>query len=168
MNQILVSEKVYVTPTMKKKRKLFKVEFVLSLFLVIVLSSYGIYAEYDRNKSEEVSQEILDSVSYTGNKITRTKVRTNPIVVVVNKEEKEAIKAEPVVEVEEDVVVPDEKIFVASDGKEYYMVGDINIPKIEVNYPILASQSEELMKVSVCKLYGPKPNEVRQFLYNRT
>ena len=168
MNQILISEKIYVTPAMKKKRKLFKVEFVLSVFLVVVLSSYGIYAEYDKNKSEEVSKEILGGVEFTGNKITRTRVKTSPIVVIINKEVKEVKEAEPVLEVEEDVVVPDEKIFIASDGKEYYTVGNINIPKIKVNYPILSSQSEQLLKVSVCKLYGPKPNEVRQFMYNRT
>lgn len=58
MNQILVSQKLYVTPDMKKKKKAFKFEFFLSVFLLCVLSSYAIYAEYDRNNSEEVSKEI--------------------------------------------------------------------------------------------------------------
>ena len=49
MNQILVSQKLYVTPDMKKKKKAFKFEFFLSVFLLCVLSSYAIYAEYDRN-----------------------------------------------------------------------------------------------------------------------
>ena len=59
MNQILVSEKLYVTPEIKRKKIFFKFEFFLSVFLVCVLSSYCIYAEYDRNKSEQVSKEIL-------------------------------------------------------------------------------------------------------------
>ena len=65
MNQILVSEKVYVTPSMKRKKKFFKFEFFLSIFLVCVLSSYCIYAEYDRNKSEQVSKEILANIQIT-------------------------------------------------------------------------------------------------------
>ena len=64
MNQILVSEKLYVTPSMKRKKKFFKIEFFLSVFLVCLLSSYYIYAEYDRNKSEQVSQEILAQIKY--------------------------------------------------------------------------------------------------------
>ena len=45
MNQILVSEKLYVTPDMKKKKKVFRFEFFLSVFLLCALSSYAIYAE---------------------------------------------------------------------------------------------------------------------------
>ena len=64
MNQILVSEKLYVTPTMKKKKKFFKLEFALSVIALVSLSTYGIYASYDRNKNEQVSQEILSSIEY--------------------------------------------------------------------------------------------------------
>ena len=49
MNQILVTEKIYVTPELKRKKKLYKFNFFLSVFLVCVLFSYYIYAEYDRN-----------------------------------------------------------------------------------------------------------------------
>lgn len=63
MNQILVTEKLYVTPELKKKRKVFKIEFFISVFLVCLLSSYYVYAEYYRNKSEEVSQDILAEVT---------------------------------------------------------------------------------------------------------
>ena len=58
MNQILVSEKLYVTPELKKKKKLYKFNFITSIFLVIILFSYYVYAEYDRNESDK-SEEIL-------------------------------------------------------------------------------------------------------------
>ena len=51
MNQILISEKLYVTPELKRKKKVFRFEFFLSVFLLCILSSYAIYAEYDRNKN---------------------------------------------------------------------------------------------------------------------
>lgn len=60
MNQILITKKLYITPELKRKKKIYKVYFFLSIFLVIVLISFYIYAEYDRNKSEETSQEILE------------------------------------------------------------------------------------------------------------
>lgn len=62
MNQILITEKLYVTPELKRKKKMYKLNFFLSVFLVCSLFSYYIYAEYDRNKNEEVSKEILASI----------------------------------------------------------------------------------------------------------
>ena len=62
MNQILITEKLYVTPELRKKKKIYKFNFLLSIFLVLFLASLYIYAEYDRNKSEEVSQEILENM----------------------------------------------------------------------------------------------------------
>ena len=59
MNQILVTEKIYVTPELRRKKRNYKIKFFLSVFLVCLLFSYYIYAEYDRNKNEEISQEIL-------------------------------------------------------------------------------------------------------------
>ena len=62
MNQILISEKIYLTPELKRKKKVFRFEFILSVFLLCILTSYAIYAEYDRNKNEAVSKELLESM----------------------------------------------------------------------------------------------------------
>ena len=64
MNQILVTQKLYVTPEMKRKKVIYKIELFLSVFLICLLFSYYIYAEYDRNKSEQVSREILEQIKY--------------------------------------------------------------------------------------------------------
>ena len=55
MNQILVTEKVYVTPELKRKKKIYKILFILSIFSIISLFSVYIYAEYDRNRDESIS-----------------------------------------------------------------------------------------------------------------
>ena len=65
MNQILVTEKVYVTPDLKRKKRLYKIEFCLSILLICLLSSLYIYGAYDRDKSEEVSQQILSNIDNT-------------------------------------------------------------------------------------------------------
>ena len=158
MNQILVSQKLYVTPDMKKKKKAFKFEFFLSVFLLCVLSSYAIYAEYDRNKSEEVSKEILQEISFQD---TTKLVDEEVIVVRLNAiPEEKNVTTTQVVQIEQKIEVPDEQKLTASDGTIYYTIGVINIPSINVNYPRLSTYTDELLKIAPCRFHGPNPNEV--------
>ena len=53
MNQILVTKKLYITPELKRKKKVYKFDFFLSIFVICILISVAIYAEYDKNKSED-------------------------------------------------------------------------------------------------------------------
>jgi len=159
MNQILIDEKLYVTPELKKKKKMFKFEFVLSIFLLCVLSSYAIYAEYDRNKSEQVSQEILAGLTFE----PETEIIEEEVTVVILNaipEEEEIVAETQVVQTEVEVEVPEEQRSVANDGTEYYSIGVVNIPSINVNYPILSTYSDALLKIAPCKFHGPNPNEV--------
>lgn len=175
MNQILVSEKLYVTPAMRKKKKMFKIEFFLSVFLLCILSTYAIYAEYDRNKSEQVSKELLSEIEYISTEqisvlpdinTDTVKVEDDVIVVILN----QALEDNQEVSIDELTIevpigdIPEEQILVASDGTEYYAIGEINIPSINVNYPILTTQTPEhldtLLKISVCKFHGANPNQI--------
>ena len=156
MNQILVSEKLYVTPDMKRKKIFYKFEFFLSIFLVCLLSTYGIYAEYDRNKSEQVSKEILANLDIEGKE-----EKLEQVIVVLNSAFSEEIETNIVDEPEEEV--PPIQITTASDGTEYYTIATINIPKINVNYPILSETTTELLKISPCKFWGADPNQVGNF-----
>lgn len=157
MNQILICEKLYVTPEVKRKRKIFKFEFLLSIFLLCALSSYAIYAEYDRNKSEQVSQEILEGIEFqSGTEIVEEEVT----VVILNAIPEEEVSKVHIIQTEQPLDVPDEQKSVASDGTVYFTIGVINIPSINVNYPILSTYSDALLKISPCKFWGPNPNEV--------
>jgi len=159
MNQILIDEKLYVTPELKKKKKMFKFEFVLSIFLLCILSSYAIYAEYDRNKSEQVSQEILAGITFE----PETEIIEEEVTVIILNaipEEEEIVAETQIVQTEVEVEVPQEQRSVANDGTEYYSIGVINIPSINVNYPILSTYSDALLKIAPCKFHGPNPNEV--------
>ena len=82
MNQILVSKKLYVTPELRKRKKIYKVDFIISIFLVIVLFSAYIYAEYDRTKSEEVSQEILSDIDFSVEETTTDNTITKNIEII--------------------------------------------------------------------------------------
>lgn len=162
MNQILITEKLYVTPNMKRKKNFFKIEFFLSIFLVCSLSSYYIYAEYDRNKSEQVSQQILANMTFE-----EPEEELEEIVVILNSafEEQEInIEGPEDLEQQEDLVeIPSVQVATSSDGTDYYTIATINIPKINVNYPILSETSTELLKISPCKFWGADPNQVGNF-----
>lgn len=156
MNQILISEKVYVTPGMKKKKKFFKFEFFLSVFLVCALSSYCIYAEYDRNKSEQVSRELLADL-----KIEEQEEILENVVVVLNSAFEQELGLQ-IIE-EETTEIPSVQEVEASDGTKYYTIGKIYIPTIGVDYPIFSETTTELLKISPCKFWGADPNQVGNF-----
>ena len=160
MNQILVSEKLYVTPDMKKKKKIFKFEFFLSVFLLCILSTYAIYAEYDRNKSEQVSQEILAGITFFEPEVEIIEEEVTVVILNAIPEEEEVIAEIQTVQTEVVIDVPEEQKSVASDGTVYYSIGIINIPSINVNYPILSTYSDALLKIAPCKFHGPNPNQV--------
>ena len=41
-----------------------------------------------------------------------------------------------------------------------FVIGIIEIEKIKLNYPILSTQSKELLEISPCRFAGPLPNKV--------
>lgn len=166
MNQILISEKLYITPELKKKKNMYKIDFFISIFLVCILFSYYIYAEYDKNKNEEYSQEILSSVTFEDDLVDDTTIKfaDNSVVVILNAEDPfEVIYTEPAVEEEVTEDVIEKNIRVTNSGQEYYTVASIDIQKIDVHYPILNLTTDELLKISPTKFHGPEPNEVGNF-----
>ena len=185
MNQILVTEKLYITPELRRKKKIYKIEFFLSIFLVVALISVYIYAEYDRNKSEEVSQDIMDEMIIEAEENQEriiddtTVAKDNKVLVIVldDEEDEEDIEEEE----EQESNVQEEQnqqptytpvqssIKTTDSGYQYKSVATINIPKIDVNYPILegvtgsVEETDALLKVSPCKFWGPDINEVGNY-----
>ena len=130
MNQILVTQKLYVTPELKRKKKVYKFEFFLSVFVLCVLLSAYIYAE------EQPQEEQQEEISNTE--------QEKPIVVNTSTQK-------------------------TTTGYSYTTVATISIPKINIKYPIIdgptdtAQETEELLKISLTKFWGPEPNEVGNF-----
>lgn len=161
MNQILISEKLYVTPELKRKKKMYKINFFLSIFLVCILFSYYIYAEYDRNKNEKVSEQIMASIDLKAEKDNTTiKMEENVLVVYFgdNDEEQEPIKLEDLVKDKTSYIYIDE------NGTQFNVAATLSIPKIDLEYPILTETSDELLKNALTKFWGPEANEVGNFV----
>ncbi len=159
MNQILVTEKIYVTPELKRKKKMYKMLFVLSIFLIILLFSAYIYAEYDRNKEEDISQDILSFMT-TKNDETIVSSYENALVVKITQNIAEDIQNGTTEEPEHLQMATATSTYTAPNGKKYETIGVVRIPKINITYPILSKTTDALMKVAPCKFHGASPNEV--------
>ena len=177
---------------------MYKFNFFLSVFLVCILFSYYIYAEYDRNKNEEISKEILASIDLSGNQEEKveeddTTVRIENNVLIVTLDETEANDEEiditkiakdvenyiHNIETQEEIHVPtleetsvveetqERPTYSTSTGASYTTDAIINIPSLEINYPVLKadeSNMEEVLKISIVKFWGGNPNEVGNYV----
>ena len=152
MNQILLTEKIYITPELKKKKKMYKINFIVSIILIVILFSFYAYAEYDRNKNADISQDILAGMDDDNTKMSN---KSDVWVVALDGSDDHQGIAEGY-NTTSTSLTNTYKV----DGKTYEMVGSINIPSINVDYPILSETSDSLLKVSVCKFWGSNPNEI--------
>lgn len=172
MNQILITEKIIVTPELKRKKKVYKFNFFLSVFLVCTLCSCYIYAEYDRTKSEQVSQEILmglkesDDTENASVDNTTVSVDNDVLVVTLSDTQSDTTNEINVSDLIQSSETSKATLVetVASDGTTYYIEAIIKIPSLDIEYPVLSNTSDELLKISVNKLWGPDPNEVGNYV----
>ena len=152
MNQILVNEKVIVTPKLKRKKKFYKVQFVLSILVVLILTSYYAYSEYDKRKNEALSHGILEDFKGIDNTVSE-----DDILVVALNEHAEEIPVEP------QVLDQFNTVYKAPSGKEYKVDSILNIPSLSINYPVLSETTYELLKISITKFWGGEPNTVGNY-----
>lgn len=137
-----------------KKRAFFKPEgmIIISLILIItictvILMGLGLW----NTTSEAMSQEEIIIGKLSDFQITIEQ----SIKHTASEIEKNTLK--DVKMVEPKLVVKKVK---GNDGKTYEIVANLSIPSLGINYPVLASTSTELLKVSLNKYWGPNPNEV--------
>lgn len=170
MNQILVTKKLYITPELKRKKKIYKFDFLLSIFLVCILVSLCIYAEYDRNKNEETSQEIMSEFNTDAQEDT-TIAKNNILVVVLDdaNQTNDTDSNDNALQKNKQNGGSKKTVQTTSEGYRYSTIATINIPKINLQYPILdgetdsEAETEALLKISPTKFWGADPNEVGNF-----
>ncbi len=178
MNQILVTEKLYITPELKRKKKIYKFNFLLSVFFICVLISIYFYAEFDRNKSEEVSHGIMEA--FDENTEDTTVAKSNVLLIVLDDEgnnvsgnttnSTQSNNQNNIQNSGDKKKTTNKKIIqTTAEGYRYTTIATINIPKIGVQYPILDGQTDSveetkaLLKISPTKFWGAEPNQVGNF-----
>ena len=152
MNQILVSEKIYVTPDMKRKKKLYRILYFLSILIIIALIVFYWISETDRRNSDK-SGEILGMID-------TTMIEDRAIVVALDDVNPEDPNDEaPIVANDNDT--PTESVNVG--GVTYNTEAILRYPSLGINYPVLSEESDSMLKVSLCKYWGPAPNAVGNY-----
>lgn len=174
MNQILITEKLYITPELKRKKKLYKLDFIISIFLLCLLIGYYVYGEYDRSKGEKISQEMLSNMVLEDTTSgvfayddTTVKMQDDKIVVILDGNEggSTAISTgalQSQVQTNKEEII-EKNTTVTEDGTKVTRIAIINIPSINLTYPILSTYNDDLLKTSPCKYWGCDPNEVGNF-----
>ena len=162
MNQILVTQKLYITPEIRRKKRIYKMIFFLSVFLICILCSYYIYAENDRNKSEEVAHQLLVQLEKNTNNIVNditTKNIINDVIIVALDENESENMQEEISNQEEN----SGETYTDDNGVEYTIDSRLTIPCIGIDYPVLSETSEELLKISLNKYWGQGPNQIGNY-----
>mgnify|MGYP004505847005 CR=1 FL=1 len=147
MNQILVADKLYVTNKIKKKKKIYKMQFIASIILVLVFSGWYIQEEVKKKASEAVSQDMLNDINFDD-----TSLSDQPLVVALDDTEV----------VEEQTKVIDGK-YTDQYGNTYTYESILNIPSLGIEYPVLSDTSDQLLKISINKFWGGSPNSVGNY-----
>lgn len=146
MNQILVTDRLYVTNKLKKKKKMYKVQFIMSVIFVFLFSGWYVYSEVQKNACEAVSQDILNDISMDNT------ISDKPIVVALDDTEV----------VENNAQALDGK-YTDEYGNTYTYESILSIPSLGIEYPVLSETSEELLKISINKFWGGSPNSVGNY-----
>lgn len=160
MNQILISKRFYETKQTKRKRRFYKTMYTLSIITIVVLLVYYVYAEKNRNEGEAVGQELLSQVEDDN-----TVVEESAIVFALDDNQEE----DPEEEAEEEIIPehndngPVESKVKTKSGNQYEIESVLSYPKLGINYSVLSSESEALLKISLCKYWGPSPNKVGNY-----
>ena len=181
MNQILVTEKLYVTPELRRKKKIYKFNFIISIAIIVAICFFYARSEYAKGREEEISDDIYSKLAEQEQKITAEEqeiAKQNEgvwkIIIASTREEEKKQEAQnqpnntDISQIDGSKTkesVKKTKIITASNGKRYPSLGTISIPKIDVNLAILdkPKDDEEMvawLKISPCKFYGVDPNEI--------
>lgn len=166
-NQILVSEAFYVTPEMKRKKLIYKINFFIALILMVVLFGYYAHSEYSKYMEDEEAKQILASANFSiGNTEEDNLAITDDQKVVLvdsNGEMTEEGMGDQTRTQEEEVAwerAKKETFKTAPSGDNYYSIGVVNIPKINMSYAMINKTTDELLKISPTKFWGPDPNKI--------
>lgn len=145
MNQILYSKENLdknFTNTPKPKKlsfTFFKVQFVLCIIVVFVVSGYFTYLQFDKKQKEELSKQIVDRFSITN--------------LYKNNESNYSAFRQSI-----------ENTY-QTNSLTFSVIGLIEIDTLGINYPIINEFSYDLLKIAPCKFLGPDPNQVRKYVY---
>lgn len=178
MNQILVTEKLYVTPELRRKKRIYKINFIVSIFIIVILCSFYAHSEYAKNREQDISQELLTGLieqeEMTESEQEIANEQDNDVWKIMISSVQEEKTQEETKKVQENNTnknpvtsssnTQKKTTYITVKGKRYPSIGRIQIPKINVDLAILDQTTGDTLvawlKISPCKFWGPDLNEI--------
>ena len=135
--------------------------FVPVLIIIIFISIFMNITNLNSTVIARTSEEIVENNSL--NKLETTEIAETTEVIELEQTEEE-IYTIPETEVVEEVTEPTTSNETQNttaktttcivDGEQYSVVGILNIPSLNIEYPILSETTTKLLKVSLTKYWG--------------
>lgn len=116
------------------KKIIYMLILVISSTLAIALLSYEGYQMYTRKMNEKISKDILQDFR---EKISDAEVGQFQLGSYIDVQ--------------------------TNNNINYKIEAELNIPRLGINYPVIAETSDELLRISINKYFGPNPNEVGNY-----
>ena len=131
---------------MDKGRKVFGIIFIIILLVVVVLGGYLLYDYISTKINAKEAAEVVDLFE-----------NTVIVVAIDDEDENNTIEEDPTPTISTGTT---KKKTSSVSYKGYPVIGAIQIPKINVKYPIVDDTSVGAMEKAIVFLYGPGLNQV--------
>ena len=161
MNQILVTEKVYMTPELKRKKFMYKIRFFSVIFVICLILIYCIYQEFQKHKSEKVSKTILSQITSNMSQEDNTvkKIINDVLIVELESGYEEPNITPNILDNNQNEITS----YITDSGLSYTIDAILDIPSLDLSYPVISETSDELLKISVNKYWGRSPNSIGNY-----
>ncbi len=138
MNQIIYikQDNSYINDVPKKKHLLktfFQFQLLFCSIIVLSTSIYYGYNLYNKYQKENISKKLINNFNIT-------RLYANGTYNAINTANSEN--------------------FYKIEDNSFNVIGLIEINVIGINYPILSTINNDLLKIAPCRFFGPLPNEV--------
>lgn len=135
----------------KKFNNILTVILVIAIIATVILAGFWIYDTYSKNKVDKDAEEAIEQFN---NQIKQNQ-ETNTV-----EEPEEEPNDNTVQEPAETKPGTNNNSGNYNKYKNFTILGQIEIPKTKVNYPVLQEVTPKALNVAVAKLYGPGLNEI--------
>ena len=134
----------------EKYGKMLTIMLIIIVAILIILIGFFVVRVYTNSKGNKEAEKAVDQyINRVGNKNEVTlELQDDPDLPTITMDEDDLQQTQ------------------TSSGttkttyKGYNVIGTIEIPKIDLKYPILERATTSSIEVSVAKIYGPGPNQV--------
>ena len=161
MNQIIHNSNSYDYKSSNNKKEIsipiFAIILPLLVIILFIVFFFKIYASCNNDTVENVNEQNSFSENIPIIEETQTQIQDNTNIENIEKDQEQEEQAN---QQNSEDKSSEEILYTAENGETYSIIGKLNIPSLNIEYPILSSTSTALLKISLNRYWGSYPNEV--------